>query len=113
MAFSILGTLGAIILATVLGWSITNSRLLFLILGIGLGLITIIPPLVVFSITREKKAEDLPPPLPAREALRQTLSNKPFRMVMGLYLLSWTTASILAAVLIYFANYYLKRYTTI
>jgi GPH family glycoside/pentoside/hexuronide:cation symporter len=29
-------------------------------------------------------------------------------MVMGLYLLSWTTASILAAVLIYFANYYLR-----
>ena len=27
---------------------------------------------------------------------------------MGLYLLSWTTASILAAVLIYFANYYLR-----
>lgn len=108
MAFSILGTLGAIILATVLGWSITNTRLLFLILGVGLGLITIIPPFVVFSITRERKAEDLPPPLPPGEALRQTLSNKPFRMVMGLYLLSWTTASILAAVLIYFANYYLR-----
>jgi GPH family glycoside/pentoside/hexuronide:cation symporter len=29
-------------------------------------------------------------------------------MVMGLYLLSWTTASILAAVLVYFANYYLR-----
>ena len=27
---------------------------------------------------------------------------------MGLYLLSWTTASILAAVLIYFASYYLR-----
>jgi GPH family glycoside/pentoside/hexuronide:cation symporter len=27
---------------------------------------------------------------------------------MGLYLLSWTTASILAAVLVYFANYYLR-----
>jgi GPH family glycoside/pentoside/hexuronide:cation symporter len=27
---------------------------------------------------------------------------------MGLYLLSWTTASVLAAVLVYFANYHLK-----
>jgi GPH family glycoside/pentoside/hexuronide:cation symporter len=108
MVFSISGTLGAIILATVLGWSITDARLLYLILGVGLGLVSIIPPLVVFSITRERPAGELPKPLPLGEALRQTLSNQPFRMVMGLYLLSWTTASILAAVLVYFANYYLR-----
>ena len=107
MAFSISGTLGAIILATVLGWYIEDQRTLFSILGIGLGLISIIPPLIVFRITSEKLAEDLPDPLPLGTALKQTLSNKPFRMVMGLYLLSWTTASILAAVLIYYANYYL------
>jgi GPH family glycoside/pentoside/hexuronide:cation symporter len=108
MVFSISGTLGAIILATVLGWSITDARLLYLILGVGLGLISIIPPLVVFSITREKPADELPAPLPLGVALKQTLGNQPFRMVMGLYLLSWTTASILAAVLVYFANYYLR-----
>ena len=108
MVFSISGTLGAIILATVLGWSITDTRLLYLILGIGLGVISIIPPLVVFSITREKPAEELPQPLPFGVALKQTLGNQPFRVVMGLYLLSWTTASIIAAVLIYFANYYLR-----
>jgi GPH family glycoside/pentoside/hexuronide:cation symporter len=108
MVFSISGTLGAIILATVLGWTITDPRTLYLILGIGLGLVSIIPPLVVFSITREKPADELPAPLPLGVALKQTLSNQPFRMVMGLYLLSWTTASIIAAVLLYFANYYLR-----
>jgi GPH family glycoside/pentoside/hexuronide:cation symporter len=107
MAFSITGTLGAIILATVLGWYIEDQRTLFSILGIGLGLISIIPPLIVFRITTEKPAEDLPEPLPLGQALKQTLTNKPFRMVMGLYLLSWTTASILAAVLVYYANYFL------
>jgi len=108
MVFSIAGSLGAIILATVLGWSITDTRLLYLILGVGLGVVVIIPPLIVFSITRERPAEELPAPLPMGEAIRHTLSNRPFRMVMGLYLLSWTTASILAAVLVYFANYYLR-----
>lgn len=108
MVFSIFGTLGAIILATVLGWSITEARTLYLILGVGLGIISIIPPFVVFSITRERPAKELPQPLPLGQALKQTLSNRPFRMVMGLYLLSWTTASIIAAVLIYFANYYLR-----
>jgi GPH family glycoside/pentoside/hexuronide:cation symporter len=108
MVFSISGTLGAIILATVLGWYIEDSRTLYLILGVGLGIVSMIPPLIVFGITQERPAEELPDPLPLRESLTQTLGNQPFRMVMGLYLLSWTTASILAAVLIYFANYYLR-----
>jgi GPH family glycoside/pentoside/hexuronide:cation symporter len=108
MVFSISGTLGAIILATVLGWSIKDQRLLYGLIGLILGLVSIIPPLVVFSITRERPAAELPEPLPMRQAISETLSNYPFRLVMGLYLLSWTTASILAAVLIYFATYYLR-----
>lgn len=108
MVFSIAGTLGAIIFATVLGWYVTDARTLFMLLGIGLGVVSMIPPLIVFRITTEKPCEELPEPLPMKEALRQTLSNRPFRMVMGLYLLSWTTASILAAILVYYANYYLK-----
>ena len=108
MVFSISGTLGAIILATVLGWYITDTRVLFTILGVGLGLISIIPPLVVFSITREKPADEQPEPLSWSQAMKMTLSNQPFRLVMGLYLLAWTTASILAAMLVYFANYRLR-----
>jgi len=107
MVFSISGTLGAIILATVLGWSIKDKHVLFATLGIGLGLVSILPPLVVFAVTSEPPSDERPAPLPLRRALEATVTNQPFRMVMGLYLLSWTTASILAAVLVYFANYYL------
>lgn len=108
MAFSITGTLGTIILATVIGWYVDDKRVLFAILGIGLGLVSIIPPLIVFKVTREKPAEDQPKPMPMWKALKTTLKNRPFWWIMGLYLLSWTTASILSATLIYFANYYLK-----
>jgi GPH family glycoside/pentoside/hexuronide:cation symporter len=108
MVFSIGGTLGTIILATVLGWFVSDKRILFAVLGIGLGLVSIIPPLIVFRTTKEYDREHEPVALSFREAIRQTLSNRPFWMIMGLYLLSWTTASILAAVLIYFANYYLR-----
>jgi GPH family glycoside/pentoside/hexuronide:cation symporter len=107
MVFSILGTLGAIISATVLGWSIGDQRVLFATIGIGLGLVSILPPLVVFAVTSEPTSSERPDALPLRKALQATLTNRPFRMVMGLYLLSWTTASILAAILVYFANYYL------
>jgi len=108
MVYSISGTLGAIIFATVLGWSVTDSRTLFAIVGVTLGLVSMVPPLVVYSVTWEKAAGDQPPPLPWRQALATTLGNRPFWMVMGLYLLSWTTASILAADLVYFANYHLR-----
>ena len=107
MVFSIAGTLGAIIIATILGWTLTDQRALYAIIGVILGLISIVPPLIVFSVTRERPADELPEDLPVREALKATLTNRPFWMVMGLYLLSWTTASILAAVLVYYANYYL------
>jgi glycoside/pentoside/hexuronide:cation symporter, GPH family len=108
MAYSIFGTLGAIILATVLSWYITDSRILFAAVGVGLGLVSVVPPLIVFRVTHEAPADTRPAPLPAREALKATLTNRPFRLVMGLYLLSWTTASVLAAVLVYFANYHLE-----
>ncbi len=108
MVFSISGTLGAIILVTVLGWSISDQRLLYTLVGIILGLLSIIPPLIVFKVTRERPSNELPEPLPWKKALSTTLNNKPFRLVMGLYLLSWTSASILAAVLVYFATYYLR-----
>ncbi len=107
-AFSIGGTLGTIILATVLGWTMEDKRLLFTILGIGMGIVIIFPPLIVFKVTREKDAVEQPKPMPMWKALKTTLRNKPFWAIMGLYLLSWGTASILSAVLIYYANYYLK-----
>ena len=81
---------------------------MFAILGVGMGLVCIVPPLIVFKVTREKDAAEQPQPMPVFQALKTTLSNRPFWLIMGLYLLSWTTASILSAMLIYFANYYLK-----
>jgi GPH family glycoside/pentoside/hexuronide:cation symporter len=107
MVFSILGTLGAIILATVLGSFITDPQLLYALVGLSLGLASIVPPLIVFFVTQERPSEELPESLPARQALQATLTNRPFWLVMGLYLFSWTAASVLAAALIYFANYYL------
>ena len=52
MAFSIVGTLGTIILATVMGWFIKDARVMLSTLGVGLGLVSIIPPLVVFRVSK-------------------------------------------------------------
>jgi GPH family glycoside/pentoside/hexuronide:cation symporter len=108
MVFSISGTLGAIILATLLASSFEDPRQLFFILGLGLGLFSILPPIIVFGVTKEYKTNLVGEPLPAMKSIMTTVRNKPFQKVMGLYLFGWTTASIMAAILIYFANYYLR-----
>jgi len=107
MVFSIAGTLGAIMLTTILGWYISDQRTLYALIGCILGLLSIIPPLIVFRVTRDVASVETPQPIPIEQALSATLKNRSFRIVMGLYLLSWTAASILAAVIVYFANYYL------
>jgi GPH family glycoside/pentoside/hexuronide:cation symporter len=109
MFFGLTGSLGAIILATVLAEQVADQQALFLLLGIGLGLFNMIPPLIVYAITKDYRSQLEERPLSARASVSETVKNRAFQMLMGLYLFSWTTASIMAAVLIFFANYYLDR----
>lgn len=108
MAISIAGSLGAIIFATVLGWYIDDLRQLYLLLGIGLGVLVLFPPIIVLRVTRGFRSTPESEPLPARQAARATVRSRPFQQVMGIYLASWTAASVMAAVLVYYANYYLR-----
>jgi len=108
MVVAIAGSLGSVILVTVLSWSMGFSRELFAIVGVALGVLYAIPPLVVFRVTRDHRTDHVEDPLPPWVAIKHTMSNRPFRMVMAIYLLSWTTASILSALLVYLASYHLR-----
>jgi len=108
MAISIAGTLSAIILATVLGWYVDDVRRLYAFLGVGLGLLSIVPLLVVFRVTGDYRSEAEAETMPVWESVWTTIRNRQFQIVMGLYLMSWTAVSIVAAVLVYYANYYLR-----
>ncbi|MFN2144907.1 MAG: MFS transporter [Anaerolineales bacterium] len=109
MLLSIGSTLGVIILTTVMGWYIEDKQMLFGILGVGVGILSIFPLFIVFRATGEYRSTGDIDPLPAWESIKATLRNRPFIQVMGLFLTSWTAVSILAAVLVYYANYYMKR----
>jgi glycoside/pentoside/hexuronide:cation symporter, GPH family len=108
MAYSISGSLGAIILITLLRGFFPDPVQLFMIIGISLGLLIVLPPLLVFSLTKGKLSETAGSALTMGESIRATLSNKPFWRLIGLYTMSWTTVSVIAAALVYFANYYLR-----
>ncbi|MDJ0754821.1 MAG: MFS transporter [Ardenticatenaceae bacterium] len=110
MFFSIGGALMAVIFATILQGLVTDPRTLYLILGIFLGVVTAGPMLIVFRVTEgydEPEAQKTSQ-LDALTAIRTTLSNRPFLLLMGLYMFSWTTASLLSSMLLYFARYYFR-----
>jgi len=108
MAYAISSALGVIILATVLSWSIDSPTVLYSTIGLIVGVVIIIPPLIVFQVTRDHTFAAPEENISLLDSIRYTVSSRPFLMVMGIYLLSWTAASVLSAVLVYYANYYLQ-----
>ncbi len=104
MFFQILGNLGAVIALTVIGWYITDRAALFRFAGVVLGALTVIPPLVVIGVTGPYR-DNRPAQEIRKESLASLLRSKPFWMMIGFYLLSWTASSILASMLIYFVRY--------
>lgn len=112
MAFSIGGSLAAVIVAALLQGRVADERALFALLGSGVALAVAAPPFVVARVARN--VPDLPggPPHTERSplgALRTVLATPPFLPIVVSYLLAWSAVSIVAADLIYFARYYLLR----
>lgn len=108
MAYAISSALGVIILATVLSWNIEDPVLLYGTIGVVVGAVIIIPPLIVFRVTRNHTFAAPDENISLLDSIRYTISSRPFLMVMGIYLLSWTAASVLSAVLVYYASYHLR-----
>lgn len=108
MVFSLGGTLFAIIFATVTADLISDERVRFAIIGITLGAIAIIPPWIVFRVAESSDSSHEVSKMSFAAALKTTLSNRAFVMLMSMYLMCWTATSIIAAMLVYFASYYLK-----
>jgi GPH family glycoside/pentoside/hexuronide:cation symporter len=105
MVYSIAGSLLAIIIGTVLQWIVDDPVVVFLVLGIVLGVVIVVPPLIVVRITRGRDAPSGGVQPPPWDGFKQLLGNRPFWLVMGVYLTSWTAVSIIAADLVYFARY--------
>ncbi len=111
MAYSIFGTLISIIIATLIGKVVVDPRTRYQLLGAMIGAMAVLPIFVVYAVTEEYDSPEAPETdekVTLRESISSALSSKPFRYLILLYLFSWTTASLVASVLVFFANYYLQ-----
>ncbi len=108
MIFNMGGTLAAIIFATLLAEFIADERTRFAVIGITLGTLAMIPPWIVMRVAAEADNSDEVSRMSLREALQTTWSNRAFVMLTLMYLASWTATCVIAAMLIYYASYYLQ-----
>lgn len=68
-----------------------------------------IPFFFAFWGTYERHRPDEEAPMPFRDALRATFSNRAFRYVTGIYLLSWLVVQTVSTLVIYYLTYWLRR----
>jgi GPH family glycoside/pentoside/hexuronide:cation symporter len=106
MGFSILGSLVAFTVPLMLiGTMRPENGDRVLMMGALFGAISALPLLVVFLSTRERpefQAQEQPG---LKESLRAAGRNRPFLFAAGIFLLTWTTVSIVQAVLLFFLKY--------
>lgn len=97
MVYSLGGSLGAIIVGTILQQLVPDIGRVFLLLGVIIGVAIIAPPLLVARVTRGVDTESGGAQPSAMEGVAHVLRNRPFWMVIGIYITSWTAVSIIAA----------------
>lgn len=105
MFYSIAGSLLAVIIGTVLQWFIDDTGTVFLYLGLVVGAIIIIPPMLVMRVTKDRDSQVAGEQPATLAGIRHVLQNRPFWIVIGIYITSWTAISIIAAGFIYFVSY--------
>jgi GPH family glycoside/pentoside/hexuronide:cation symporter len=112
-AFSIAGGLIAAVAHPQIVSSFATPQLGYTVSAALWGVLVTLPCFIVFAGTRERPESIQPPAqegqIPYWEQLRIAFANRPYRFVIGLYLLSWLALQLVQTVIIYFLTYYLRR----
>jgi glycoside/pentoside/hexuronide:cation symporter, GPH family len=111
--FSIAGGLIAAVLHPQIVRAFPTPQLGYAVSAAVWGVLVALPSFVVFAGTRERpesfteaKSSET---ISYWEQVRIALANRPYRFVIGLYLLAWFALQLVQTVIIYFLTYYLRR----
>lgn len=108
-AFSIGGSILALILGLVISRSVQDSAQQYLVLGAVCGLLSVFPIYWCVWGTKERYSSDSETNIPFFEQLKIVFSNRPFLYVIGIYLCSWLAFQLTATVLPYFTVNWMRR----
>jgi glycoside/pentoside/hexuronide:cation symporter, GPH family len=113
--FSIGGSIVALLIARTIFQQLGDPATQYLTIGIICAVLSVVPLFwCVFGTYRHAKAvadlhpaETEPVTLPMREQLRLVFTNRPFLLVVGIYLCSWFSLQLTAAIIPYFVVSYM------
>lgn len=109
-AFSVAGALVAAALHPVIVGRFDDPQTGYMVAAAIWSVLSTIPCFIVVAGTRERPEsvapEARPAQIPVREQLRIAFSNRPYRFVIGIYLMSWLALQLVATVIIYYMTYY-------
>ncbi|HIK28028.1 MAG: MFS transporter [Oscillatoriaceae bacterium SKW80] len=114
--FSIGGSILSVIIFGLITLIIPNERIKYIVVGIILGLLSIVSVFWCVWGTRERVTAiaaqhpetEEPVGQPILEQLRIVFSNKPFLYVVGIYLCSWLAVQLTAAIIPYFIRFWMR-----
>ena len=102
-AFSIGGSILALLLGLVCSQLISNSIDQYLVLGGICALLSVLPLYWCVWGTQERFAAETPESIPFLTQLKIVFANRPFLYVIGIYLCSWLAFQLTAAIIPYYA----------
>lgn len=112
-AFSVIGSVLAAGLHPVIVSQFDDPRTGYIVAAAFWAVVCTIPPLVVFAVTRERPQSNEELRRVSRMSLgvqvRVALANRPYRFVITLYLFSWLSLQLTAAVMAYYMSYWMRR----
>ena len=104
-SFNILGGLIAVIAAKLITDGIESPVRGFLVMGIVFGFIISIAPLFPFNGCKEKIYQNISS-FSAKNDVKQIWKNIPFRHVLIMFLMIWSSIKLMMAMLVYYVEYY-------
>jgi glycoside/pentoside/hexuronide:cation symporter, GPH family len=106
MVFSIIGAMIAYVVPlAIIGNMVPQNASRILNVGAGVAVVSILPMILVFLGTRERKEYQKQEQTSIKDSLKAAVKNRPFLYAIGIFLLTWTAFDVLQTVLLYYLKY--------
>lgn len=107
-AFSIGGSILALVIGIVISKFIEDSSQQYFVIGLGCAILSIFPIYWCVWGTKERHISETPESIPIFQQIRLALSNRPFLFVIGIYMCSWLAFQLTASIIPYFVTSWMK-----
>lgn len=108
-AFSIGGSILALMIGLLISKFIENSSQQYFVIGLGCAILSIFPIYWCVWGTKERYTSENPESIPILQQIKLALSNRPFLFVIGIYMCSWLAFQLTASVIPYFVTSWMKQ----